>query len=157
MAVNMAGKGAPVQTEEIEVVEVSEISPQNQALYDVGRELILQSLSVGRDYCRFMITTSLSSIPIYFSILTFNLQGQQALDTSNKIFLMSPVLLFLIAALVFTLGFLPAVSNFSLDVIEQIETARSLTIRKRNTLIRIGVAFFISAVLFASIVIAVLM
>lgn len=137
----------------IEVEDVSEVSPQNQALYDTGKELIGQSLTVGRDYCRFMISTSLSAIPIFLSIIAFGIPDQTTLDTSTKIYLIIPVILFLAASLIFTWGYFPVMESFSLDIIEEIESIRLKTIRKRYVLIRFGVVLFLVAVLTACVII----
>ena len=137
----------------IEVENVSEVSPQNQALYDTGKELIGQSLTVGRDYCRFMISTSLSAIPIFLSLIAFTIPDQTTLDTTTRIYLIIPVILFLAASLIFTWGYFPVTESFSLDIIEEIEAIRYKTIRKRYLLIRFGVILFLVAVLTACILI----
>lgn len=149
----MAKAGAEDEQAIIEVEGVCEISPQNQVLYDTGKELIRQSLTVGRNYCRFMITTSLSAIPIFLSLIAFTIPDQTTLDTSTKICLIIPVILFLTASLVFTWGYFPVVESFSLDIIEEIEAVRSKTIRKRYVLTRFGIALFLVAVLAACVII----
>lgn len=141
----------------IGVKDVGTVSPHNQALYDVGNELIRQSLTVGRDYCKFMITTSLSAIPIFLSIIAFSIPDKTALDISTKIYLFIPVTLFLAASLIFTWGYFPVMENFCLDIIDEIEFVRSKTIRKRHILIRVGVAIFLIAVLIACIMIIITM
>lgn len=141
----------------IDVKDVDAVSPHNQALYDVGRELIRQSLTVGRDYCRFMITTSLSAIPIYLAIIAFSIPDNTALDISTKIYLIIPVTLFLAASLIFTRGYFPVMKSFSLDIIDEIEFVRSQTIRKRYILIRVGMTLFLIAILIACIMIIITM
>ena len=141
----------------IDVKDVDAVSPHNQALYDVGRELIRQSLTVGRDYCRFMITTSLSAIPIYLAIIAFSIPENTALDISTKIYLIIPVTLFLAASLIFTRGYFPVMKSFSLDIIDEIEFVRSQTIRKRYILIRVGMTLFLIAILIACIMIIITM
>ncbi len=137
----------------IEVEGVSEVTPQNQTLFDIGRELIGQSLTVGRDYCKFMISTSFSAIPIFISIIAFSNPDKTILDESKRIYLLIPILLFLAAALVFTRGYLPVRESFSLEIMEEIESIRTKTIHKRYILTRIGVVLFLVAVLTACIMI----
>lgn len=141
----------------IDVKDVGAVSPHNQALYDVGKELIRQSLTVGRDYCKLMITTSLSAIPIFLSIIAFSIPDNTALDISTKIYLIIPVTLFLAASLIFTWGYFPVMESFSLEIIDEIEFVRSKTIRKRHILIRVGVAMFLIAILIACIMIIITM
>lgn len=141
----------------IDVKDVGAVSPHSKALYDVGKELIRQSLTVGRDYCKLMITTSLSAIPIFLSIIAFSIPDNTALDISTKIYLIIPVALFLAASLIFTWGYFPVMESFSLEIIDEIEFIRSKTIRKRHILIRAGVAMFLIAILIACIMIIITM
>lgn len=139
------------------VENVSVVSPHNLALYEIGKELMVQSLTVGRDYCQFMITTSLSAIPIFISIVAFIIPDGATLDIWAKTGLIIPILLFLASSLVFTGGYLPVAESFSMDILDEIESVRARTIGRRHLLIRVGVALFIASVLIGCFMIIVTM
>ena len=40
------------------------ITPHNDALYEAGKKLLVDSIETGREFCKLMITTWLSAIPI---------------------------------------------------------------------------------------------
>ena len=40
---------------------VQDISPHNKALYEAGKKMLVDSIDVGREFCKFMTTTSLGA------------------------------------------------------------------------------------------------
>jgi hypothetical protein len=139
----------------VEIGHISSISPHNQALYEAGKDLLNQSIYIGRDYCKFMITTSTGAIPVYLAILAFILPENYSLGIVRSIFAITPVILFLIATVVFTYGYFPIPYQFSLDVIDEIEEVRTRTIQRRIKLTKIGFLVFLIATLIASVVLVV--
>ena len=54
---------------EIQVVKTRPISPADQALYDAGKQMLADSVSVGREFCKFMVGVSTGAIPLYLALL----------------------------------------------------------------------------------------
>lgn len=112
-------------------VVVTDISPHNKALYEAGKSLLIDSVKTGRDFCKFMIGVATGAIPTYLGLLKFTLTGNAVLSRTILIGLIPPVL-FLLATVLFVVGFFPQTSKFSLDLIEEIERERSKTISRRQ-------------------------
>lgn len=129
--------------EEYGVDEISEITPHNKALYEAGKTMLIESISTGREFCKFMISTSTGAIPVYLGILTFLLPKNYSINLLEGIILLTPSILFLISTIFFVIGFLPVSSNFSLDIIEEIETERNQAIQRRMKFIKIGFTLFV--------------
>jgi hypothetical protein len=137
------------QDSTIEVVSVSAVSPHHKALYEAGKAMLVESMHTGREFCRFMITTSSGAIPVYLGIMTFILPKDYALGLRGSVLVAAPALLFLLASFVFALGYFPSSGSFSLDILDQIERARSTIIRRRKRWARLGFLLFTLAALFA--------
>lgn len=127
----------------MELLEVSAVTPHNRALYEAGKMLLTDSITTGRDFCKFMISLSTGAIPIYLGLLKFVLPEHYTLSLQQGVLAIIPVVLFLIASIVFTIGYYPQVSQFSLDVIDEIEKERTRTIFRRKKLSLIGFSIFL--------------
>ena len=139
----------------VKIGHIGDISPHNRALYESGKELLNQSISTGREYCKFMITTSTGAIPVYLAILAFVLPEKDSSGIIRGILVVTPIVLFLIATVIFTYGYFPTTDQFSLDVIEEIEAVRTRTIQRRSKLSKVGFLVFLIATLTASVVLVV--
>jgi len=132
---------------EIQVENVTKVTPHNKALYETGKSLLVDSITTGRKFCKFMITVSTSAIPIHLGLLKFVLPEKYSLTFNQGIITVIPAIIFLIAAIVFTMGYFPQIGNFSLDIIEEIEKERTVTIKKRRKITSWGFIIFIIATL----------
>jgi hypothetical protein len=130
----------------VAVSDVQAVTPHNEALYEAGKKLLLDSVETGRDYCKFMITTSMSAIPVYLALLGLMLPAEyQPTWTSGPVLIVAPVV-FLAAAGVAIAGYLPRVATFSLDLPQEIEDARQATIdRRRRFALAATVLFCVAA------------
>ncbi|MGA9350233.1 MAG: hypothetical protein WBW48_15730 [Anaerolineae bacterium] len=138
---------------EVEVVEVGEVSPHNKAVYEAGKTMLVDSISTGREFCQFMIKTSTGAIPVYLGILAFILPENYALGIAAGATVALPAIAFLIASVIFTVGYLPVTKHFSLDLVDEIEQERNKVIRRRSRLIKAGFTVFVLATSMAIVVI----
>ena len=113
------------------VVEASPASPHDIALFEVGKALLIQSIEIGRDFCKFMISICAGAIPVYLGLLKFVLPEPYTFTAWQKSFTAVALLLFAFALVVFVWGFFPQRGRFSLDIAEVIEEERRTTIRRR--------------------------
>ncbi|WP_201167073.1 hypothetical protein [Halorhodospira halophila] len=116
----------------VELEEVSDITPHNKALYEAGKKLLVDSVDVGREFCKFMTTTTIGAIPIYIALLKLVLPKDYSLQSSEALVFLAPPVLFLTAAVVFVIGYFPKRGSLSLDLPSEIERERSRTIRRRH-------------------------
>ena len=133
----------------IELEEVSAVTPHNRALYEAGKTLLIESITTGREFCKFMISVSTGAIPIYLGLLKFVLPEHYTLSLEQGVLIVVPTVFFLIASIAFTIGYFPQTGCFSLDIINEIERERTKTIRRRAKLTWIGFGIFLIGALTA--------
>lgn len=136
----------------IEIDSVSEITPHNEALYEAGKKLLIEAISTGREFCKFMISISTGAIPVYMGLISFIIPTDYVAPASQINYSILPPMLFFISSVFFTIGYFPKSTNFSLDVIEEIKNARDKIIKKRMHFIWIGMVTFSFGVLLAIII-----
>jgi len=146
------GTQAQKNAGKIEVLQTEAVTPHNKALYEAGKTILIDSVKTGRDFCQFMITTSTGAIPVYLAIIAFLLPKDYALGILMGIVVAGPAILFLLAALVFVLGYFPTSNSFSLDIIDEIEKARNRIINRRRKFALVGFAIFAIATFYAIVV-----
>jgi hypothetical protein len=134
---------------QVEWIEVGDVSPHNKAVYDAGKTMLVDSISIGREFCEAMIKISTGAIPIYLGILVFILPENYSLGIGFGTAVALPAIAFLFASVVFTIGYLPVTSYFSLDIVEEIEYERNKVVRRRSRLIKVGFTVFVLATLLA--------
>jgi hypothetical protein len=127
---------------DIQVGPSRPVSPHNQALYEAGKQLLTDSITVGREFCKFMVGISTGAIPLYLALLTLALPKDYRPAWWKGIAAIVPASLFLLAAVTFALGVFPRTGTFSLDYPEQIDTARSNAISWRRNVAIVGFSLF---------------
>lgn len=133
----------------MEIVNVQDISPHNKAVYESGKKMLVDSITVGADFCKTMITISTGSIPTYLALIKFVQPEKYVLNFTQISLIGFTAILFLSATISFAVGFLPTVSSFSLENLDEIELNRAKVIKKRALKIKLGMLFYILGVLFS--------
>jgi len=104
----------------VRVISSSVLSPHSKALYEVGKNILSGSIESGRDFCKTMTANCAGAIPIYIGILVFLLPADFALGIKAGITFALPCIGYLIAMILFTIGYMPYSSSLSLDMVEEI-------------------------------------
>ena len=143
-------------TNEIQVAGAASESPHDAGLYEAGKKLLVDSVEVGRDFCKTMITVATGAIPIYIALIGFIVGKDFRPGFGQGLVLVLAPGALLLSATAFAIGYFPKGSNFSLDVPAEIETARTNTLDKRLRWSRIGfgllaagIVLSIAAILYA--------
>jgi hypothetical protein len=137
----MTSKSSP------EIVSAEPVSPHNQALYEAGKIMLIESIDTAREFCKFMISLSAAGIPAYLGLIEFVLPENYQLGVlQGAVIVVSPVL-FLAAMIVFSIGFMPRTSYFSLDIIEEINDERLRIMNQRYRFIKLGMGLFVAGTL----------
>ena len=126
--------------------EAQAVTPHNAALYEAGKKLLLDSVSIGQEFCKFMIGSSTGAIPIYIGLLTLILPKGFLFHSFAGVTLVAPACLFLLSSIVFTIGLLPRSSTVSLDLPAEIDAERSATISRRTRFSIAGLCIHCAAV-----------
>lgn len=134
--------------EKIKIERVEKITPHNEALYQSGKDLLVDSINSSKDFCKDMIKISISAIPVYIGLMKFILPENYYSIVSNNIYILFPTLLFLASSIIFIIGYLPKKVIFSLDIIEEIEAARKSILRRRTNYMIIGIILFFLGTVF---------
>lgn len=134
---------------EIEVESVQEVTPHNQALYEAGKKLLVESVDVSREFCKFMIGISTGAIPIYLGLLKLILPDGYKSSSWIDLLFVAPVVFFMSASLLFALGYFPRHGETSLDLIEEIRRERNSTILRHRRYSIFGFSTFFLGVLLA--------
>ena len=128
---------------EIIVSDTQAITPHNQALYEAGKQMLVDSVSVGLEFCKFMVGVATGSVPLYLGLLALALpKDYRPAWWWQGVALVAPGLLFLAATGVFALGVFPRTGAVSLDLPDQIEQARMDAISSRHRLATWGFILF---------------
>jgi len=133
---------------EIELEHVEGVSPHNKALYEAGKKLLVDSVDVGREFCKFMTNTTLAAIPTYIALLKLVLPKDYSLQSESEIVFLVPPILFIVSAILFVYGYFPQKGRASLDLPADIERERSATIRQRLCCAWIGFSSFLIGAIF---------
>ncbi len=142
-------------TRKVEVLQVQAVTPHNRAIYEAGKTMLIDSLKTGRDFCQFMITLNIGAISVYLALLTFLLPKNYSLSLLSGVLVAGPDLLFLLSALIFAIGFFPTVDSFDLNIISEVERVWSTIIQRRKKLTIIGFGIFVTATVYAIIMVTV--
>ena len=129
---------------------VEDVSPHNKALYEAGKSLLVESIGVGREFCRFMTTTTLSAIPIYLALLKLVLPKDYILQSQSEVVFLAPPMIFLASSVVFILGYFPQRGRLSLDLPAEIDSERNKTIVRRQRFALVGFLIFAVGVLYGA-------
>jgi hypothetical protein len=129
-------------TDEIEVVAVEPESPHNAALYEAGKTLLIESVQVGREFCKFMVGIATGAIPTYLALVGLAVGKDYSPSNAEGILLLVAPTLFLAAAGVFAFGCFPVSGTLSLDIPSEIESARTAATDRRRKCALIGFTLF---------------
>jgi hypothetical protein len=129
----------------VKVVDSAPLSPHAKALYEAGKMMLVDSIEIGRDFCKSMIGISTSAIPVYLGIVAFIIPEEYQLGIPAGIIIAVPAIGFLAAALLFVAGYLPRSGTLSLNDPDEIDRERARLMNHRWFWIRAGSwAFFLS-------------
>lgn len=134
----------------VELDQVQDITPHNKALYEAGKKMLVDSVDVGREFCKFMTTTTLGAIPTYLALLKLVLPKDYSLQSHDEVIFLVPPLSFLAASVLFVLGYFPQKGSLSLDLPAEIERERSATIRRRHRYAMIAFLVFCAGIIYGS-------
>lgn len=116
---------------ESEIYESELQDHQDKALIEAGKSILLESIAVSRDFCKFMIGFSIGAVPIYLSLISLFLHEQEHFTRGDRMWLGSPVLAFVCASVAFVSGYMPSRGQLSLLTVEGIENNRQSAITRR--------------------------
>lgn len=103
------------------VAEASSPTIQDEALLEAGRRLLLNSVDDSRNYCQQMIGITIGAVPVYLAILKLWFPDGKEVG----VLFAAPALLFILAAVSFSVGYLPQQYEMNIGNLQSIEDVRS--------------------------------
>jgi len=132
---------------QVQVVGVGALTESDKALLEAGKKLLVESIEVGREYCKYMIGVASGAIPVYVAVLKLGVADKFVPTTGQYIVWAVPAILFLLSSLAFSMGYFPGRADIALDNIAGIAAARTAIIDRRRCWSITGVSLFSAGVL----------
>ncbi len=108
------------------------LSPHNAALMEAGKQMLLESVSLGREFLKDMIGVTAAAIGVYTGLLAFALPEKYRPSIFQMPFVIAPVALFLTAITIFAIGYFPQTGELSVELPATIERERVTAIKSRR-------------------------
>jgi hypothetical protein len=126
----------------VRLVSSAPLTPHDEALYEAGKKLLVDSVDVGRDLCKTMTTVAVGAIPVHVALVGLVVGQDAPLQTVRAIVALIAPALFLVSMWMFALGYYPTARRLSLELPEQIEKVRDATISRRRRMGAVGFGAF---------------
>jgi hypothetical protein len=123
---------APGPTTNVVVTSVQPLTPDGQAVLELGRKLYMDSVETVRDTCKLLVTLSASAIPVYVALLRIVVRESVQMTLLQTCLFVLPGVCFLASMLVAALGLRPIKDSISLSVLEDIVRYRDKLLKKRG-------------------------
>ncbi len=127
------------------------LSPHDEAMLECGKAMLADSVKTSRDFCKYMISVSTGSIPIYLGLLGLLAPKDFVAPLGKEVWIFVTAGLFLLASIIFVIGYFPQSSRISLDDLKKVKKERDKTLITRQIMSWLGFAFFLLGVVFATI------
>jgi hypothetical protein len=113
----------------------SPLTYHEKALRESGKELLLRTGPALRNFCQLMIKACLSAIPIYFTLLRFlsPTQSESEFSRLTEWQALGPPMLFLLAVVLFSLGYFPKKQQINLNDLTSVRKALDGVNESRRT------------------------
>lgn len=106
----------------VEIENVGELTPHEKALMEAGEDLLKSSVSTSRDFCKSMISIAISAVPIELALMKLFIGKEQIITTHFGQFWFGPIVITLLSACIFTVGYHPGRGIISLENLDDIES-----------------------------------
>jgi hypothetical protein len=118
------------------------LSLQNEALLAAGQAMLANSIEVGRDICKTMITVCSGAIPIHVALIGLAAGKDFDFDFLTGLLALAGPAFYLAGVGAFAYGYFPGRGVISLENVDSISSARDATIDRRYKWASIGMVLF---------------
>lgn len=119
-------------------------TPHDEAIFEAGKEMLIDSVKIGRDFCKHMISISTGAIPIYLGLLVLGVSKCIVLNLWGSILMVLPALLFVVSSVLFVIGYFPQKSSLSLEDLSLIKKERNRILLRRQRMAWVGFSVFLA-------------
>lgn len=144
----------PEKDESLEVDLVDTLNDTDKALLEYGRNVLVNSVDVIKNFAQSMITLVSGLFAVYFALLQFlGITSLQTVQTATiKDVIVLPPIFLIISLMFFVLAVLPIPGKLSLNILSDIERDRRLTFFIKYFAVISGMGFLIAALSISTIV-----
>lgn len=96
------------------------------------------ALSTTQVFCKFILKTSLLAIPVYLGLFMISVPYDVDVGVKRGLLLATPVFEFVVAAIIYSIGFLITPPDKNSESPEVLSRMRNRTVRQRKQLIVLG-------------------
>jgi hypothetical protein len=132
---------------QVDVVAVGVLTESDKAMLEAGKKLLVDSIDVGREYCKYMIGIASGAIPTYTAVLKLGVAEKFVPTVGQYVIWAAPAVLFLLASLAFSMGYFPGKTEIAIDNMAGIAQVRTAIIDRRRCWSITGVSLFTVGVL----------
>lgn len=140
--------------DKVEASTPEAVTPNNAALYEAGKQIQTNSLSIATSFCSSMVTISAAAVAVYTGLLAVVVPKSSSLLWPWDLVAIIPAAGFIIATIFFALGAYPHIGRMVLSNPESIENFRTETINCRVKFTIIGFSILCASFIVAFIIIA---
>ena len=126
------------------------LSAHDEAILEAGEKILVDSVNVGREFSKFIITTSFSALPFYFALLKFLSDNGENVETTA--IAIAPPILFILSSVAYIISFFPQHGELSVDDLQEVERMRVKIVKRRKILLLAATTIFVSSLLLSSFV-----
>lgn len=138
------------------IIEGHEVATDTVQWIEVGMQILKESISVGREYSKFMLGFTFSAIPIYLGLYKYVKESMmQSMQIEQLIIFFLPVLLCLVSSVLFLFAYYPKNVKFIISAIEDIKRAHQIIIVRRQLFCFAATLLFLLAVISAVLILAI--
>lgn len=130
---------------------MNRIGINEEAIVELGKKLLIDSVEVSRKYSENMITISVNAIPVYTGLIVFVKKEEDfftCLPYEYKVLMVLPLLIYVSCLIVFIFSYRPKHDDLNLSNLTGLENTIKSILKKRRNLSNLGsILFFIATLL----------
>jgi hypothetical protein len=125
------------------VSNAAALTPQDEALLDAGKAMLVNSIDVGRSLCTTMITLCTAALGAHATLIALAAGKEFDFDLGSGVIALIGPVLYMAAICVFVVAYFPKRGQLSLESLDSIEQTRESTILHRQNWSIAGTVLFV--------------
>jgi hypothetical protein len=127
----------------VTVSEVGDLTPQDEALLEAGKAMLLDSVEVGRSLCTTMITLATAALGAHATLIALAAGKEFEFDLGTGAIALAGTVFYMAAICVFVVAYFPKRGELSLEDLTSITRFRDSTLLHRQKWSIAGTVLFV--------------
>jgi hypothetical protein len=130
------------------IYEIASITLFDTSMIENGKTMIKDAITTTKEFCKSMMSFSIGGIAVYTSLIGI-IKSKDSIPMNSKIgAIFLPALLFVLATILFILGYMPYIGKMNIENIQSITSTYKKAVTIRMILIILGVLILLLGLLF---------